>query len=334
MEEKILTITIPSYNVEAYLEECLESFVNSEVMEEIEVLVVNDGSSDSTAEIAQRYADKYPETFRLINKENGGHGSTINTGIKEAKGKYFKVVDGDDWVDTRSFIRLVKVLKESEADIVASNYTWINHTTRLPEKRQEYPFEKIEYNKLYKFEEIVGKTIIDMHATTVKTELFRKANEKIDEHTFYVDVEFIAFPIPYVRTVYFIEDAVYQYRLGLPGQSMSIQKMQKNLKNHLRVLMRLNEYCKKVEGIAPKANLEYIRELTATILTSQMKIYISFPLKSGMKKEAMKLDAYFYHKNRAVYDKVKNPAVLILRKTRYAAFPLAVLAFKSRRDSY
>ncbi len=78
--------------------------------------------------------------------------------------------------------------------------------------------KKIEYNKLYKFEDIVGKTIIDMHATTVKTELFRKANEQIDEHTFYVDVEFIAFPIPYVRTVYFIEDPVYQYRLGLPGQ--------------------------------------------------------------------------------------------------------------------
>ena len=237
-------------------------------------------------------------------------------------------------VDTRSFIRLVKILRESEADIIASNYTWINHTTRLPEKRQEYPFEKIEYNKLYKFEEIVGKTIIDMHATTIKTELLRKANEKIDENTFYVDVEFIAFPIPYVRTVYFIEDAVYQYRLGLPGQSMSIQKMQKNMKNHLRVLMRLNQYCKKVESIAPAANLEYIRELTATIFTSQMKIYISFPLKSGMKKEAIKLDAYFYHKNREVYEKVKNPAVLILRKTRYSVFPLAVLAFKSRRNSY
>ena len=82
---------------------------------------------------------------------------------------------------------IVKVLKESDADIVASNYTWINHTTRMPEKRQEHPFEKIEYNKLYQFEEIVGKTIIDMHATTVKTELFRKADEQIDEHTFYVD---------------------------------------------------------------------------------------------------------------------------------------------------
>ena len=199
MDEKILTVTVPSYNVQAYLEDCLESFVNSEVMDDIEVLIVNDGSSDDTATIAERYVSKYENTFRLINKENGGHGSTINTGAREARGKYFKVVDGDDWVDTRSFIRLVKLLKEIDADIVASNYTWINHTTRLPEKRQEYPFEKIEYNKLYQFEEIVGKTIIDMHATTVKTELFRKANEQIDEHTFYVDVEFIAFPIPYVK---------------------------------------------------------------------------------------------------------------------------------------
>ena len=123
MDEKILTVTIPSYNVEAYLEDCLESFVNSEVMDDIEVLIVNDGSSDNTVKIAQRYVDKYENTFRLINKENGGHGSTINTGVREAKGKYFKVVDGDDWVDTRSFIHLVKVLKESDADIVASNYT-------------------------------------------------------------------------------------------------------------------------------------------------------------------------------------------------------------------
>ena len=170
MEEKVLTITIPSYNVEAYLEECLESFVNSEVMEEIEVLVVNDGSSDSTAEIAQRYADKYPETFRLINKENGGHGSTINTGIKEAKGKYFKVVDGDDWVDTRSFIRLVKVLKESEADIVASNYTWINHIDAMTKLRngiylrayaQKNPLSEYTEEAFYMFEQM-KLSIVDM----------------------------------------------------------------------------------------------------------------------------------------------------------------------------
>ena len=120
MDEKILTVTVPSYNVQAYLEDCLESFVNSEVMDDIEVLIVNDGSSDDTATIAERYVSKYENTFRLINKENGGHGSTINTGAREARGKYFKVVDGDDWVDTRSFIRLVKLLKEIDADIPGS----------------------------------------------------------------------------------------------------------------------------------------------------------------------------------------------------------------------
>ena len=100
MKEKILSVSIASYNVEAYLEECLESFVNSKVMDDLEVLVIDDGSSDSSPEIAQWYVDKFPDTFRLIRKENGGHGSTINKGIEVASGKYFKVVDGDDWVNT------------------------------------------------------------------------------------------------------------------------------------------------------------------------------------------------------------------------------------------
>ena len=114
MDEKILTVTVPSYNVQAYLEDCLESFVNSEVMDDIEVLIVNDGSSDDTATIAERYVSKYENTFRLINKENGGHGSTINTGAREARGKYFKVVDGDDWVDTilLSYVLLLVLYKK------------------------------------------------------------------------------------------------------------------------------------------------------------------------------------------------------------------------------
>ena len=97
--EKILTITVPSYNVEKFLENTLDSFVDERVLDAIEVLVVDDGSKDRTAEIGKGYEAKYPGTFRVISKENGGHGSTINRGIKEARGKYFKVVDGDDWVD-------------------------------------------------------------------------------------------------------------------------------------------------------------------------------------------------------------------------------------------
>ena len=147
-------------------------------------------------------------------------------------------------------------------------------------------------------------------------------------------MEYITFPIPYVNTLIFLEPSVYRYRLGLPNQSMSIKKMQANLKNHLHVLLRLERYADHMDGRLSDAQRQYINEIIGWMIGSQMKIYISFPLKNGMRKEAMKLDAYFYHKNRKVYDRVKNPAVLVLRKTRYAAFPLAVLAFKGRRNSY
>lgn len=332
--DKILSISIASYNVEAYLEECLESFVNSKVMDELEVLVIDDGSSDSSPEIAQWYADKFPDTFRLIRKENGGHGSTINKGIEVASGKYFKVVDGDDWVNTGNLIRLVEKLKTVDSDIVATNYTWINCETKLPEKRQEDPFRDLEYGREYQFDEIADRTIIDMHAMAVKTELLREMNEKIDEHTFYVDVEYILFPIPYVKTVLFLEEDVYQYRLGMPGQSMSIKKMQKNLKNHLKVLFRINDYCEKMKDKATPAQMNYMNRIVAQTLVSQMKIYISFPLDRKMKKNIIKLDSYFYHHNRDAYDKVANRAVWLLRRTNYRLYPLAVLAFRNRRNSY
>ena len=334
MKEKILSVSIASYNVEAYLEECLESFVNSKIMDDLEVLVIDDGSSDSSPEIAQWYVDKFPDTFRLIRKENGGHGSTINKGIEVASGKYFKVVDGDDWVNTGNLIRLVEKLKTVDYDIVATNYTWINCETKLPEKRQEDPFRNLEYGHEYQFDEIADRTIIDMHAMAVKTELLREMDEKIDEHTFYVDVEYILFPIPYVKTVLFLEEDVYQYRLGMPGQSMSIKKMQKNLKNHLKVLFRINDYCEKMKDKATPAQMNYMNRIVAQTLVSQMKIYISFPLDRKMKKNIIKLDSYFYHHNRDAYDKVANRAVWLLRRTNYRLYPLAVLAFRNRRNSY
>ena len=116
--EKILTVTVPSYNVEKFLENTLDSFVDERVLDDIEVLIVDDGSKDKTAEIGRKYEEKYPDTFRVISKENGGHGSTINRGIGEAKGKYFKVVDGDDWVDQDGFAELIQRLKTCDADYV------------------------------------------------------------------------------------------------------------------------------------------------------------------------------------------------------------------------
>ena len=118
--DKLLTVVIPAYNIEKYEEQCLSSFVKPKALPEIEVLVVNDGSSDRTVEIAEKYVQKYPDIFRVINKENGGHGSTINRGIEEARGTYFKVVDGDDWVDGAAFGKLVRFLHTAKSDFIVN----------------------------------------------------------------------------------------------------------------------------------------------------------------------------------------------------------------------
>ena len=132
MEEKmkkLLTIVVPSYNVQKYLRQTIESFLDERVLERIEVLIVDDGSQDETAKIAMEYQIKFPNSRRLISKENGGHGSTINRGIQEASGKYFKVVDGDDWVNTEDFVKLVEKLKNCNSDYVVTNYYEVNDNT-------------------------------------------------------------------------------------------------------------------------------------------------------------------------------------------------------------
>jgi len=115
---KILTVVVPTYNAEKYLRDNLESFKIPELMEDLEILIVNDGSTDHSLEIAEEYVRQYPDTYRVITKENGGHGSGINCGIANARGTYFKVVDADDWVGEKAFCDLVRTLKTSNADVV------------------------------------------------------------------------------------------------------------------------------------------------------------------------------------------------------------------------
>lgn len=249
--KKILTVTVPSYNVEKFLENTLDSFVDERVLDDIEVLIVDDGSKDKTAEIGRKYEEKYPDTFRVISKENGGHGSTINRGIGEAKGKYFKVVDGDDWVDQDGFAELIQRLKTCDADYVFTNYYEVNDVTG---ELNPVTFPEIRKEEQMPFEMIANETRISMHALVLKTSILKENQIRLDEHSFYVDVEYILYPIPYVKNVIYFDIFVYMYRLAQVNQSVSMLGYQKHMQNHIDVIFHVLDY---INAYKEKACLLY-----------------------------------------------------------------------------
>ena len=272
--EKILTVTIPSYNVEQYLRQTLDSFLAQEILEEIEVLIIDDGSKDHTADIGKEYERKNPDTFRVIPKKNGGHGPTINRGIQEASGRYFKVVDGDDWVNTEDFVKLVKALKSCTAEYVVTNYYEVNDRTG---ERTPKEYKELGRKKVWKFEEAASITQIGMHPLVIKTEILKKNAMHVDEHCFYVDVEYILYPVPYVNTVEFLDYYVYMYRLAVTTQSVSLQGYQKHIDNHITVILHLTEFFNQYAAAGTPEKIDYIGKRIAQMVGDQITIFVSFP---------------------------------------------------------
>ena len=274
--QKVLTITIPSYNVEKYLKQTLDSFLSPEILEEVEVLIVDDCSKDRTAEIGKVYERQYPQTFRVISKENGGHGSTINRGIQEAKGTYFKVVDGDDWVDTEDFVKLVKVLKNCTAQYVVTNYYEVNDVTG---EKTPVDYKVLKEKEIWSFEEAGKRKQIAMHALVIQTSILKENQIRLDEHCFYVDVEYVLYPIPYVETVQFLDLFVYMYRLAVMTQSVSLQGYQKHMQNHIDVILHLTNFFQEYAKTGTEGKIDYIGKRIAQMVGDQITVFMSFPEK-------------------------------------------------------
>lgn len=328
MKNKILTIVVPMYHVELYIGQCLSSFAIPEILDRIEILVIDDGGKDGSAQIAWEFQKNYPDTYRVIHKENGGHGSTINKGIELAEGKYFKVVDGDDWVDREAFVNLVRHLEKTDADMVLSNYYWVDYKNGSKKAEVEEICPGIEYGKTVPLKEVEDKLFMKMHAITYKTSIIRQQPERLDEHCFYVDAEYMLFPLPFVKTVSAVSDFVYQYRIGMPGQSMSPEKLQKQCSQHERVLFRLLAFYDRHKGEECTAILE---RTLARLVTSQYKIYLMFS--SSHKKQLQKMEKMVREKYFNVYTLVRNPAIQILRRTKYVAYwPVSFMVRNSIRQ--
>lgn len=322
---KVLTVVIPSYNVEKYIEKNINSYLDEEINDLIEILVVNDGSKDGTADIAGKYERRYPGTVRLISKENGGHGSTINTGIANAVGKYFRVVDGDDWCDRASFVRYVKTLVNLDSDVVLTPFNIVNvNSGEIQLKKIDY----MESGQIYSFDDIIleNDNFYQLHSVTVKTEHLKKM-QPIDENCYYVDVEYTVFPVKELNTAVYLTETVYQYRIGDGEQSVSMKSKQKNRRMHYQVISTLIDFYKRSELSDNKKH--FLAERIATMCNRQIEIYLSMKICSTTRNELLEFVKNVQQRVPEIYEIIPGKKAGWLRKTHYLLYvPFALFTIQ------
>lgn len=239
---KLITFAIPCYNSEKYMNHCIDTILTAK--EDVEIIIINDGSKDNTLKIAKEYQKKYPSIIQVIDQENQGHGEGVNQGIKHAKGLYYKVVDSDDWVDEESLKKLInqiKKMKKQKIDMFIVNYVYekeneqkvINYKSVFPE------------NKVFTWND-VGKFKVDqnilMHSVIYKTDILKKCGVKLPKHTFYVDNIFVYYPLPHIKTMYYMNIDLYRYFIGREDQSVNEKVMIKRIDQQIFVTKEMTNF--------------------------------------------------------------------------------------------
>lgn len=322
MGKKILSVSIAAYNVASTLEEALIPFTDEKIRDSVDVMIVDDGSKDETAEIALRYEKAFPGTFRLLTKENGGWGSTLNVGMKNACGKYFKQLDGDDYYSQENLEDFLKFLGETDADLVYSPFVTFDDATggiiRILGAYSGY-YSFFPLNKTIPLSEC-DNFIPAMHALTVKTDVLQENKISIMEHCFYTDVEYVLKTYNMCRTVTFFEKPIYYYRLARNGQSMSQTGVRKHYNDHQRMLMSMIEYYQK------KVTNEHTKKIFEKRLLEvcNMQYIFYFALKSTPKhkRELRNFDRVLKQNYPLFYNQINGRQVSLLRKTSFWGYSL------------
>lgn len=270
---KVLSVSVAAYNAQDFLRKCLDSFVEVKQHDLLEILVVDDGSKDHTKEIAEEYVEKYPDFIRLIAKENGGHGSTINAALEKAKGKYFRVIDSDDWVDPSDMDALLDYLKDAKTDMVLGDYREV-----YPDHSREVDVHhNYEYYKTYDFNDMDPKFPFAMHSICILTDKLKVLGRKIPEHCFYADNFYVYNVVRAADTISFVPGCVYQYRLGREGQSVSIEGWYKHIEDLLKIEQALLDYYEHQDKrLIEDSKKEFLYQILLTCWTSIFGHFLQF----------------------------------------------------------
>ncbi|KAA8816066.1 glycosyl transferase [Bifidobacterium rousetti] len=267
---KTLTFVVPAYNMETYLERCVLSLTAAKRIDDIEVLIIDDGSKDGTLDAARAFERRFPGVVRAIHQENKGHGGAVNTGIAEARGMYVKVVDADDWVGPESLEQVMGVLRDEAAkggsrttsstasnadgtggadgtddapiDMLVTNYVYDKvgkrHKHEVNFRHAMKAGERLTWDDMGHFG--LAEYIL-MHALIFRTAVVRESGMQLPEHTFYVDFIYAYQPFPWVKTLRYLDTPFYHYFIGRDGQSVQTDVMIRRVDQLILVNQRMVE---------------------------------------------------------------------------------------------
>lgn len=279
--------------MEKYLHKCLDSLIiDDEGMKQLEVLVINDGSKDSSSQIAHGYQDKYPDTFRVIDKENGNYGSCINCGLKEATGKYVKVLDADDSFENKNVDSFLRLLSKVDTDMILSGVCTVNEQNAITGVIKRI----INTDKVHKFGDLYNTLLtpfVQMHEVTYKRENLIKTNYRQEEGISYTDQQWMHIPMLSVNTICFFNEIIYRYLVGREGQTVNMNVAAKSMPQKLKITKILIEtanenrccdeyhfnYLKKRILENAKENYKYVLCISQNVLLLKQLVEIDETLK-------------------------------------------------------
>lgn len=308
---KLISFAIPSYNSENYLRHAVDTILSGG--EDVEIIIVNDGSTDGTAAIADAYAAQYPTVVKAVHKPNGGHGSGVNRGLQEASGLFYKVVDSDDWVDEKALHELLLTLKGHvskgiEADLYFTNFIYDHaedHTQFVRHWKKHFP-----ENRFFTWEDagvFVGSQVLLMHSLLFKTEVLRRSGIVLPEHTFYVDNLFAYQPLPFAKKLFYLDVDLYHYFIGRADQSVNVRNMTKRYAQQVRVMRCMADAYSYDQIMAmPKGLSRYMLHCLSAIMINTMMFCCSGGDDQERKQEYNALWAHIKERDPQLFDYLQH----------------------------
>ena len=285
---KYISFAIPCYNSQDYMAHAIESILPGG--EDIEIIIVNDGSKDRTSEIAHEYMEKYPTIIKVVDKENGGHGDAVNSGLMHATGKYFKVVDSDDWVDEDALHKILDVLRHMEEDgmeldMLIANYVY--EKVGATHKKVIHYRNVLPQDEIFRWDDM-GHFRLDqyilMHSVIYRTDMLKLIQLHLPKHTFYVDNIYVYYPLPHVRKIYYMDVDFYRYFIGREDQSVNEKVMIKRLDQQIFVTKTMIDMYQ-LKDIGSKKLRQYMLNYLAIMMTVSSILCIRSKDKENLEKK-------------------------------------------------